>query len=206
MLKSQLFKFDSKERRGSYKDLKFILRSVIDYQIYWSNELSSLDKLNFKFKSFKIRFLTLFSSSSFFKQPEAVTYAELSILSPNANYSTSSAIANQNPADFVDLDFQLINNHNHLAINTNTGLPLNMPMHTITENEYSTYGQYNTLNLNPLRIHYSTSLVDSPAMTMHSKLALDTNTVRTLSSASTATVDTRQMLENNCDVQSTQYN
>ena len=141
-----------------------------------------------------------------------MTYAELSILSPNGNYSNSTALANQtqNPADFVDLDFQLIN-HNHLAINANSGLPLNMPMHTMSENEYSTYGQFNALLnpatiTNPLRIHYSTSLVDSPAMTMHSKLAtLDTNAIRTLSSAST--IDTRQMLENtNCDLQSTQYN
>lgn len=85
-----------------------------------------------------------------------------------------------------------------------------MPMHATTENDYSTYGQYNAL-LNPvtnpllLNGHYS---IDSPAITMHSKLAaaLDTNTIRTLSSASTA-VDSRQMLEStNCDLQSTQYN
>lgn len=141
-------------------------------------------------------------------------------MSPNGNYSTGNALTNQaqNPGDFVDLDFQLIN-HNHLAtINAGSGLPIGM--HTMTENDYSAYGQYNTL-LNPisnlsnqLRIHYSTSLVnssiinDSPAMNMHSKLAtLDTNTARTLSSASTATVDTRQMIENtNCDLQSNQYN
>lgn len=130
----------------------------------------------------------------------------MSILSPNGNYSTSTAIANQTPADF-DLDFQLIN-HNHLALNSG------LPMHTMNVDNDAYYGQvpqYNAL-INPIvsnpLIHYSTSLVsDSPAMTMHSKLAtLDMNT-RTLSSASTATVDTRQMLENtNCDVQSVQYN
>lgn len=85
-----------------------------------------------------------------------------------------------------------------------------MPMHAATESDYSTYGQYNAL-LNPvtnpllLNSHYT---IDSPAITMHSKLAaaLDTSTIRTLSSASTA-VDSRQMLENtNCDLQSAQYN